>query len=138
MNNVTLIGNLTKDPQLTKTQSGLSLCKFTLAVKREYSKDESDFISCIAWKQTADYLSQYGHKGDKVSVVGSLQTGSYDDKDGKKVYTTDVNAQRVTIEFSKERSTEQHTWQQEAKQEKYTDEFDTGRVIDIKSDELPF
>lgn len=95
-----LIGRLVRDPELRKTQSGLSTTTFTVACDR-YSKnneDKADFILCQAWRQTADYIATYGKKGDLVSVIGSIQTDSYDDKDtGRKVYTTKVLANNVSI-----------------------------------------
>ena len=92
MNNVILMGRLTKDPELKTTQSGLSFCRFTVAVDR-YSKDgedKTDFISCVAWRSTADFIDKYFSKGQRILLSGSIQTGSYTDKDGRTVYTTDV------------------------------------------------
>lgn len=92
MNNVILMGRLTKDPELKTTQSGLSFCRFTVAVDR-YSKDGEDktnFISCVAWRNTAEFIDKYFSKGQRILLSGSIQTGSYTDKDGRTVYTTDV------------------------------------------------
>ena len=95
MNNVSLIGRLTKDPELKTTQSGLPVCRFTVAVDRTYSKDQTDFINCIAWRKTAEFISSYFSKGKRIALTGSIQTGSYTDKDGKTVYTTDINVNNV-------------------------------------------
>lgn len=95
MNNVSLIGRLTKDPELKTTQSGLPVCRFTVAVDRTYSKDQTDFINCIAWRKTAEFISSYFSKGQRIALTGSIQTGSYTDKDGKTVYTTDINVNNV-------------------------------------------
>lgn len=96
MNNVSLVGRLTKDPELKTTQSGLSVCRFTVAVDRPYSKDrQADFISCIAWRKTAEFIDSYFSKGQRIALTGSIQTGSYTDKDGKTVYTTDINVNNV-------------------------------------------
>ena len=92
MNNVILMGRLTKDPELKTTQSGLSFCRFTVAVDR-YSKDgedKTDFINCVAWRKTAEFIDNYFSKGQRIALAGSIQTGSYTDKDGRTVYTTDV------------------------------------------------
>ena len=103
MNNVSLIGRLTKDPELKTTQSGLSVCRFTVAVDRPYSNEQTDFINCIAWRKTADFITSYFRKGQRIALIGSIQTGSYTGKDGKTVYTTEVNANNVEFCESKKR-----------------------------------
>lgn len=95
MNNVSLVGRLTKDPEFKTTQSGLSVCRFTVAVDRPYSKDQTDFINCVAWKKTAEFINNYFCKGQRIALTGSIQTGSYTDKDGRTVYTTDINVNNV-------------------------------------------
>lgn len=106
MNNVSLIGRLTKDPDLKTTQSGLSVCRFTVAVDRPYSKEkQTDFINCLAWRQTADFICKYFTKGQRIALIGSIQTGSYE-KDGSKVYTTEVNVSNVEFCESKKQSGE--------------------------------
>ena len=97
MNNVILMGRLTADPELRQTQSGISSCRFTIAVNRKFkNKDtdqyEADFISCVAWRQTAEFVSRYFSKGSMICVSGSLRTGSYTDRNYSDVthYTTDV------------------------------------------------
>lgn len=104
MNNVSLVGRLTKDPELKTTQSGLSVCRFTVAVDRPYSKDQTDFINCIAWRKTAEFITSYFSKGQRIALTGSIQTGSYTDKDGKTVYTTDINVNNVEFCESKKQS----------------------------------
>lgn len=104
MNNVSLIGRLTKDPEFKTTQSGLSVCRFTVAVDRPYSKDQTDFINCVAWKKTAEFISSYFSKGQRIALTGSIQTGSYTDKDGKTVYTTDINVGNVEFCESKKKN----------------------------------
>lgn len=110
MNNVSLIGRLTKDPDLKTTQSGLSVCRFTVAVDRPYSKEkQTDFINCIAWRQTADFICKYFTKGQRIALIGSIQTGSYE-KDGSKVYTTEVNVSSVEFcESKKQNETAEET-----------------------------
>lgn len=91
MNKVVLIGRLTKDPDLRFTAgSGMGICRFTVAVKRQFKKDEADFINCVAWNKTAETIAQYFTKGRPIAIVGHMQTGSYDAQDGTKRYTTDV------------------------------------------------
>ena len=77
INTVVVEGRLVKDPELKKTQNGTSYTKFTLASKRNVKEDVSDFIDCVAWNQPAEYLTKYGHKGDIVTVSGTLQTNNY-------------------------------------------------------------
>lgn len=94
MNSVTISGRLTADVEVRKTQSGLSVASFTVAVQRD--KDTTDFINCVAWRQSADFLGQYSHKGDMVGVMGRITTRNYE-RDGQKVYVTEVIADRVEI-----------------------------------------
>lgn len=108
MNNVILMGRLTADPELRQTQSGISSCRFTIAVNRKFkNKDtdqyDADFISCVAWRQTAEFVSRYFSKGSMICVSGSLRTGSYTDRNYSDVthYTTDVMVDGV--EFTGEK-----------------------------------
>ncbi len=96
MNKVFLIGNLTKDVELEKTTNGLSVAKFSVAVARPFSQDkQADFINCISWRGQAENLSKYCKKGDKVSIVGRIETSSYDAKDGTKKYKTEVVCEEI-------------------------------------------
>lgn len=91
MNKVILIGRLTKDPELRYAAgSGTAVCRFTLAVSRQFKKDETDFINCIAFNKPGETIAQYLIKGRQLAVVGNIRTGSYDGQDGTKRYTTDV------------------------------------------------
>jgi len=91
MNKVVILGRLTKDPELRfAAGSGTGVSRFTVAVKRQFKKDESDFINCVAFGKTAETISQYFTKGRQIAIVGHIQTGSYDAQDGTKRYTTDV------------------------------------------------
>ncbi|RVU55078.1 single-stranded DNA-binding protein [Anaerosphaera multitolerans] len=107
MNNVCLIGRLTRDPELRYTPSGAAVVRFTIAVDRRMSKERkmeaeaknqptADFISCTAWNKTAELIANYLQKGRRIGVQGRIQTGSYE-KDGRTVYTTDVIVD--TMEF---------------------------------------
>lgn len=98
MNKVFLIGNLTRDPEMRTTQSGLSVASFTLAVNRRMSKDgeqQTDFINITAWRQLADLCGRYLTKGRKCAVVGTLQTRTYEAKDGSKRSAFEVVADEV-------------------------------------------
>ena len=91
MNKVVLIGRLTKDPDLRfAAGSGTAVTRLTLEVNRPFKKDEADFISCIAFGKTGEIIAQYLTKGRQLAISGSIQTGSYEAKDGTRRYTTDV------------------------------------------------
>ena len=94
MNSVLLVGNLARDPELRNTQSGIACCNFTIAVNRRFAnadgQREADFINCVAWRQTAEFIHKYFHKGQKIGLRGSLQTRSYDAQDGSKRFVTEV------------------------------------------------
>lgn len=99
MNKCILIGNLTKDPEITTTTNGVSVCRFTLAVTRRFSNSEgerdTDFISIVAWRALADNCHKFLKKGSKVAVVGNIQSRSYDATDGTKRYVTEIVAEEV-------------------------------------------
>ena len=99
MNKVILVGNLTRDPELTETPNGVSVCKFAIAVSRDYANSdgqrETDFFNITVWRGRAENCGKYLKKGNKVAIVGSLQTRSYEDKDGIKRTLTDVIANEV-------------------------------------------
>lgn len=101
MNRVYLSGRLTKDPEFTTTTSGISLCRFSIAVSRKTRKEDGtadvDFINCVAWRTSADFISKYAHKGNKVGVSGSIQTRTYDATDGSKRHITEVLADEVEL-----------------------------------------
>lgn len=101
MNTITITGRLTAEPELHKTQNGVSVCSFALAVKRPRVKDTVDFINCVVWRQGAEFLTGYGHKGDLIGVVGSLQTRNYEDKEGRKRVSYDVYCDLVEILHSR-------------------------------------
>lgn len=101
MNNVSLIGRLVADPELRSTASNVSVCSFRIAVQRPRVKDKTDFINCVAWRNTADFISKYFVKGNKIALVGSLISSSYEGQDGKKHYSTDVLVDNVEFCESK-------------------------------------
>jgi single-strand DNA-binding protein len=105
MNKVILVGNLTKDPELTTTQSGINVARFTIAVQRKFKNAndeyESDFINCVAWRSSAEFIHKYFNKGNKIGVVGSIQTRSYDAEDGTKRYVTEVVVEECEFVQSK-------------------------------------
>lgn len=101
MNKVFLIGNLTKDPEMRSTQSGVAVCNFAIAVNRRFKnangEQETDFLNVIAWRQLAELCGKYLVKGRKVAVTGSIQTRTYEAKDGSKRTAWDIVADEVEI-----------------------------------------
>ena len=108
INNVTLTGRLTRNPETTTTPSGKALCKFTLAVGRQ-KNDEVDFIPVVTWNKTAEFASKYFTKGQRVGLKGEIRTRTWDDDDGRKHYATEVVADSVYFMDSK--ATQQATTQ---------------------------
>lgn len=130
MNKAILQGRLTKDVEMRYTQAAepLAIASFSLAVNRRFKKDEADFINCKAFGKTAEFLGKYFSKGSQISVVGRIQTGSYENKEGNKVYTTDVVVEEAYFCGSKGDS--------KPKKEKQASEF---VPIDTTDDnDLPF
>lgn len=104
LNKVILMGRFTRDPELRSTPTGVSTCGFSLAVDRNFVREgeerKADFINCIAWRQTAEFISKYFHKGNMVALEGSIQTRSWDDN-GSKRYATEVIVSQVYFAESK-------------------------------------
>ncbi len=93
MNKVILMGRLTRDPEMRQSQQGTPVVSFTLAVDRRFAREgqqSADFISCVAWSRLAEFVCKYFHKGSMIAVTGRLQSRTYDDKDGKRQYVTEV------------------------------------------------
>jgi len=109
LNSIIIQGRLTADPELRQTQSGVSVVNFTVACNREHNKEETDFISCIAWRQTAEFVSKYFRKGQLVLVRGSLQSRKWTDRDGGKRINWDVVCDNVYFCESKKDSGDGYT-----------------------------
>ena len=149
INSVVLVGRLTRDIELRKTQSGLSVASFTIAYDRRLSQEQknnneqsADFINCVAWRGSADFLGQYSHKGDTVGVEGRIQTRNYD-RDGQRVYVTEVLANSVNLLHSKQtaQSQEQASYEPQATQgpkPQQMSDFDYLPNVEVSSDDLPF
>ena len=105
MNKAIIMGRLTRDPELKTTQNNTSVCSITIAVDRRFKnangERQADFIACTAWRQTAEFIAQHFAKGSQLAVVGSIQTSSWDDSDGKKQYKTEVVIDEVYFTGSK-------------------------------------
>lgn len=131
MNKVVLLGRLTKDPEVRYTQTNNTMvAAFTLAVNRRFVKPgedrQADFINCIAWSKTAEFVSKYFKKGQQIAVVGRLQTRNYDDEQGIKHYITEVIAEEVYFAGDKKENTQ-------------NDEInDTSEFEITNQDDLPF
>lgn len=149
INSVVLVGRLTKDIELRKTQSGLSVVSFTIACDRRLSQEQknngeqsADFINCVAWRGSADFLGKYAHKGDTVGVEGKIQTRNYD-RDGQRVYVTEVLANSVNLLHSKQTAQpqEQASYEPQSTQApkpQQMSDFDYLPNVDVSSDDLPF
>lgn len=135
MNKVILIGRLTKDPVTSYTQEGKGVTRFSLAVSRRFKKEggqEADFINCVAFGKQSEFSEKYLKQGIKIAVTGRIQTGSYTNREGKKVYTTDVVAEE--LEFVESKKQEQTPSPQEQPSKK-----DDGFItIPDDAEELPF
>ena len=105
INRVVLVGRLTRDPELKYTTNGIANLRFSIAVNRTFTSQngerQADFINCVAFGRTAEFLERFGRKGTKFVLEGHIQTGSYTNKDGQRVYTTDVVAENVEFAESK-------------------------------------
>lgn len=99
MNKVFLIGNLTRDPELTETASGVQICRFSIAVTRNYAGSDgerkTDFFNCVAWRGLGETVARYAHKGNKIAVSGSIELRNYEDRDGIKRTAVDIVVQDV-------------------------------------------
>ena len=159
INRVVLVGRLTRAVEVRKTASGLSVATFTVACDRRMARGQdgnnqqsADFISCVAWRQAADFLGSYARKGALVGVEGRIQTRNYD-RDGQKVYVTEIVCDTVNLLESKSQSQsraqnsgyQDNSYQQPYSQPKpstnddfVSDDFGAGIGMDISSDDLPF
>lgn len=142
INTVALMGRLTYEPELRTTPSGVSLVRFQIACDRNYQKSgterQADFIDCVAWRQTADFISRYFHKGSMIGVEGSIQTENFTDKDGNKRKSVTVVANNVSFCGSKaESGTAANAFSQPAPSYASADNSDFEEIVD-DDDDLPF
>ena len=141
MNKVILMGRLTRDPEINYSQNGNNTCiaKYTLAVDRRFKQEggqEADFISCAVFGKGAEFAEKYLHKGTKIAITGRLETGSYTNKDGVKVYTTTVIVEEQ--EFAESKGNASGSNQQEQSSPYPTDENGFMNIPDGIDEELPF
>ena len=138
MNKVILMGRLTRDPEVRYTQgdNAMAIARYSLAVDRRFKRDgepDADFINCVAFGKSGEFAEKYLKKGTKIAVVGRIQTGSYTNKDGQKVYTTDVVVEEQ--EFTESKNSGSSDNNQSAPANKNTDFMSIPDGID---EELPF
>ena len=110
MNNINLIGNLTRDPELTETQSGISICRFSIAVGRSYTggdgERKTDFFDCVAWRGLGEMIARYFRKGNKIGVTGSVETDSFEGDDGVRRKTFKIVVKDIDFLTPKQRDEE--------------------------------
>lgn len=136
INNVVLVGRLTKDPELKYSASGVAIARFTLAVNRTFGQDkETDFINCIAFKKTAENLANFTGKGSLIGLEGRIQTGSYQNAEGKKVFTTDILANSVQFLDSKKKEESVVITKESFNN---ADPFAQPAKINVFEDDMPF
>ncbi|EAA0224391.1 TPA: single-stranded DNA-binding protein [Listeria monocytogenes] len=159
MNRVVLVGRLTKDPDLRYTPAGAAVATFTLAVNRPFKntqgEQEADFINCVVWRKPAENVANFLKKGSMAGVDGRVQTRNYEDKDGKRVFVTEVVAESVQflepknnntggstsnnyqgeVNYSNNNKTSSYRADTSQKSDSFVDE---GKPIDINPDDLPF
>ena len=139
LNNVSLVGRLTKDVELRYTQSNVAVATFTLAVNRTFKNEngdrEADFINCVMWRQQAENLANWAKKGALIGITGRIQTRNYDNQQGQRVYVTEVVAEQFQLLESKG---EGNKGQQKQAQQQAPDFTRQGAPSDISDDDLPF
>ena len=140
INNVTLVGRLTKDVELKYTPSNVANVSFTLAVNRTFKnangEREADFINCVIWRQAAENFANWVKKGALIGITGRIQTRNYENAQGQRVYITEVIAENFQMLESRNQQQEQQ--QAKPQQAKQPDPFAGGAPMDLNDDDLPF
>lgn len=141
MNKVILLGRIVKDPELKATTSGTSVCSFTVACDRKYVKQgeerKADFINCVAWQQSAESISKFFRKGQRIALEGRLEVRTWEGNDGKTNYTTEVIVENW--EFCQSKSeTQQTTYQPTENATEDNFAGDIGGFVPVDEDDLPF
>lgn len=144
LNRVVLVGRLTKDPELRYTPSRVAVANFTLAANRAFSNQqgerEADFISCVVWRKPAENVANYLKKGSLAGIDGRIQTRSYDNNEGKRVFITEVVAESVQFLEPRGQGSQGNNDQTQRESGGYTNDpfANDGKPIDISDDDLPF
>nr|DAU67012.1 MAG TPA: Single strand binding protein [Caudoviricetes sp.] len=137
INNVTLVGRLTRDPELRYTTSNVAVATFNLAVNRNFKgangEREADFINCMIWRKQAELFAEWCKKGNLVGITGRIQTRSYDNQQGQRVYVTEVVAETFQLLEKRDNSANQSNIE-----EQMPASFGTTNPLDISDDDMPF
>ena len=143
LNNISLVGRLTKDVELRYTPSNVAVATFTLAVNRTFKNEngerEADFINCVMWRQQAENLANWAKKGALIGITGRIQTRSYDNQQGQRVYVTEVVAE--TFQLLESRNSQGQSQGQQRQAQQQTPDFSRNtntNPLDISDDMLPF
>lgn len=142
LNNVSLVGRLTKDVELRYTPSNVAVATFTLAVNRTFKNEngerEADFINCVMWRQQAENLANWAKKGALIGITGRIQTRSYDNQQGQRVYVTEVVAEQFQLLESRNSQGQQNNQGRAQQQMPDFSRSANTDPLDISSDDLPF
>ena len=135
MNKATIIGRLTKDPEVRYSAEGRAVARFNIAVDRRSEEKKTDFIPCVAFGKTAELMEKYVFKGNKIGIVGHIQTGSYKNKEGITIYTVDVIVEELEFLESKKNNSQQPA---NAHSEPTSDPDIPAGFEELKDSDLPF
>ena len=144
INNITLVGRLTKDADLRYTSDGTATATFSLAVNRPFKsasgEREADFINCVIWRKNAENFANFTRKGSLVGITGRIQTRNYENKEGARVYVTEIVVENFTLlEKKSDNAPQQQSQQKRTMSQQLTrDPFANGESIDIQDEDLPF
>lgn len=137
INKVILMGRLTRDPEMRHTNSGTPVTTFSIAIDNGYGDNKrTDFVNCIAWNKTAEFVTKYFTKGKMIIVIGRITTRSWETQDGKRAYATEVVANEVN--FGESKTSPQLNTPQTAAQQPMQDDDDDFTPLDEEDDDLPF
>lgn len=137
INKVILMGRLTRDPEMRHTNSGTPVTTFSIAIDNGYGENQrTDFVNCLAWNKTAEFVTKYFAKGKMIIVIGRITTRSWETQDGKRAYATEVIANEVN--FGESKTSPQLNTPQTAAQQPMQDDDDDFTPLDEEDDDLPF
>lgn len=140
MNKAILIGRITKDVELRYTPNNVAVIQFTVAVDRRYKVEgqpQADFINCVAWRNTAEFISKYFSKGSRIAIVGSIQTRSWDDNDGNRHYVTEVIVDEAEFCESKKQQSNDYATTEAGYNDGADDDFSDG-YYKVDDEGVPF
>ncbi|EPA2134381.1 single-stranded DNA-binding protein [Streptococcus pyogenes] len=140
INNIVLVGRMTKDAELRYTASQVAVATFTLAVNRRFKEQngerEADFINCVIWRQSAENLANWAKKGALIGITGRIQTRNYENQQEQRVYVTEVVAE--SFQMLESRNSQQQSGQDNSSQNDNSQPFGNSNPMDISDDDLPF